>query len=98
MTVAYTVPGLNGAVDFALRSASIGETSIDLPDNSTVADAYSARTGLAIQRDAIELYRLGWDLAEIAIYISDFRRTHTETNDTRTAWTNLQHFLDPSRW
>lgn len=67
-------------------------------EDSTVADAYSARTGLAIQRDAIELYRLGWDLAEIAIYISDFRRTHTETNDTRTAWTNLQHFLDPSRW
>lgn len=42
VTVAYTVPGLNGAADFALRSASIGETSIDLPDNSTVADALRA--------------------------------------------------------
>ena len=47
---------------------------------------------------AIDLYRLAWDLSEIAIYVSDFHRPHDRTDDTEEAWTNLQHFLDPTRW
>jgi len=56
------------------------------------------RTGASIDPDAIELYRLCWDLSEVGIYISEFRQPHTTTDDILTAWDNLQVFLDSTRW
>ena len=55
-------------------------------------------TGIRVDQAAIELYRLAWDLSEIAIYISDFRQPHEPTEDMSEAWENLQHYLDPTRW
>jgi hypothetical protein len=47
----------------------------------------------------LDLYRLQWDLAEIAIYTAQFRRPHDESADTRESWKNLNLFLDPvHRW
>ena len=45
-------------------------------EDPAVSDAYTALTGTAVDPGAIELYRLGWDLAEIAIYVTQFRRPH----------------------
>ena len=67
-------------------------------DEPTVSAEYEVLTGTTVNDDAVELYRLAWDLNEIAIYVSDFRRPHERTEDTSEAWQNLQHFLDPSRW
>ena len=52
----------------------------------------------AIDDDVVELYRLSWDLNEVAIYVSQFRRDHIDSEDITEAWTNLQHCLEPGRW
>jgi spectinomycin phosphotransferase len=67
-------------------------------DDPTIADTYTVRTRTAVVPEAVEMYRLAWDLAEIAVYTSDFRRPHTDTEDTREAWANLGDYLQPARW
>ncbi len=67
--------------------------------DASIPAAYAAATGVAIDNDALTLYRMWYDLAEIAAYISLFRASHGETADTAEAWRNLRHFLRPaSRW
>jgi spectinomycin phosphotransferase len=63
-----------------------------------IRDLYTARTGVVLQDDTLALYRLAWDLNEIAIFVSDFRRPHETTDDTRIAWAALSRCLDPTRW
>ena len=46
----------------------------------------------------LDLYRLRWDLSEIAIYIARFREPHGDDADTAECWKNLRLFLDPNRW
>ena len=71
----------------------------DLVDEEpSVVAQYEALTGIRVDQDAIELYRLAWDLSEIAVYISDFRQPHERTEDMSETWQNLQHYLDPARW
>ena len=67
-------------------------------EEPSVAAQYERLTGTRVSEDAVDLYRLAWDLNEIAIYVSDLRRPHERTDDTSEAWKNLQHFLDPTRW
>jgi aminoglycoside phosphotransferase (APT) family kinase protein len=65
----------------------------------SIPAAYAAATGLTVDADALTLYRLSYDIGEIALYISQFRRDHGETADTAEAWRNLEHFLRPrQRW
>ena len=67
-------------------------------DDSVVA-AYVAATGVEIDDQALDLYRLWYDLAEIGGYLSLFRESHAETADTAESWLNLVEFLQPSeRW
>lgn len=67
-------------------------------DASVLAD-YSALTGTVIDQDALRLYRLWYDLAEISGYIGWFSDSHGDTADTAEAWRNLQYFLRPAeRW
>jgi hypothetical protein len=62
-------------------------------------ETYTAATGVVIDDDALALYRLWYDLAEIAEYVSLFRGSHGDTADTAEAWRNLRHFLRPAeRW
>lgn len=67
-------------------------------EEPSVAARYEILTGTCVNHDAIELYRLAWDLSEIALYISDFGQPHDDTDDTREAWANLKRHLDPTRW
>ena len=65
----------------------------------SIPAAYTAATGVVIDDDALALYRLWYDLAEIAEYVSLFRGSHGDTADTAEAWRNLRHFLRPAeRW
>jgi spectinomycin phosphotransferase len=67
-------------------------------DASVLAD-YSAETGTVIDQDALRLYRLRYDLAEISGYITWFSGSHGDTADTAEAWRNLQYYLRPAeRW
>jgi hypothetical protein len=38
----------------------------------------------------LELYRLRWDLAEIAVYLARFTEPHGRTTDDRESWANLE--------
>jgi hypothetical protein len=67
--------------------------------DESLLPAYSAATGADIDQDALSLYRLWYDLAEISGYLSLFRGPHGQTADTAESWKNLRHFLKPAeRW
>ncbi|MDQ1477953.1 MAG: spectinomycin phosphotransferase [Actinomycetota bacterium] len=66
--------------------------------DAQILDRYASLTGVALLNDALALYRLRWDLTEIAIYIRLFREPHRATTDTSVAWKGLNDSLDPRRW
>jgi spectinomycin phosphotransferase/16S rRNA (guanine(1405)-N(7))-methyltransferase len=71
---------------------------LDAGDGAIVRE-YEDRTERTVSADALDMNRLWYDLAEIAIYIAEFRRAHGDDPNTRESWKNLQEFLDPvPRW
>jgi hypothetical protein len=65
----------------------------------TALAAYTEATGTAIDPGALALFRMWYDLSEIAEYIELFRATHDDTEDTAESWKNLKDFLQPAeRW
>ena len=42
---------------------------------------------------AKEMYRLWWQLAEIAAYTETFRLPHEDDANTQTAWKSLQSYV-----
>lgn len=65
-----------------------------LDPDSTGCDEYVAIAGEAsMDDDALELYRLWWDLTEIAGYTDLFRRTHGRTADTIASWEYFVGYL-----
>lgn len=60
---------------------------------------YTAATGVEIDRAALSLYRLWYDLAEISGYLGLFHAPHADTADAAESWRNLVYFLQPAaRW
>ncbi len=72
----------------------------DIADHDeSILDRYASASGVEIDQDAMSLYRLWYDLAEIGGYLSLFRTPHGENADTAESWRNLNHFLRPAqRW
>jgi hypothetical protein len=67
-------------------------------DRSVLA-AYTEATGTVVDSAALALFRMWYDLAEIAGYIELFRGAHDDTEDTAESWKNLEYFLRPAeRW
>jgi hypothetical protein len=67
-------------------------------DRSVLA-AYTEATGTVIDSGALALFRMWYDLAEIADYIELFRSAHDDTEDSAESWKNLERFLRPAeRW
>jgi hypothetical protein len=67
-------------------------------DRSVLA-AYTEATGTVIDSGALALFRMWYDLAEIADYIELFRSAHDDTEDSAESWKNLEYFLRPTeRW
>jgi spectinomycin phosphotransferase len=60
------------------------------------AARYSQRTGWTVNQDALALYRLRWDLDDIAGFLSHIRGPHQQTADTLMTWTELQKTLEAS--
>ncbi len=57
-------------------------------------DEYREVTGsVRLNEEALGLYRERWALAEICVYVAEFRRPHEETADTRTSWEELGAYL-----
>lgn len=58
-----------------------------------VSSAYTELTGRRVSPDELTLYRLGWDLADIASYVQWFSAAHARTADTDVAWHALSGTL-----
>ena len=67
--------------------------------DAAVLAAYTEATGAVIDPHALALFRMWYDLSEIAGYIELFRCEHEDTEDSAESWQNLAHFLRPTeRW
>lgn len=64
-----------------------------LMDGDDSLEAYAEITGHRPDPNALMLYRLGWDLGEVAGYMVDFRRPHRNTTDSQVAWGGLGHSI-----
>ncbi|MGH3502728.1 MAG: hypothetical protein ACRDQA_17815, partial [Nocardioidaceae bacterium] len=58
------------------------------------ATRYAQRTGWPVNKDALALYRLRWDLDDIAGMLPAIRGPHQQTADTLVIWTELQKTLE----
>jgi Phosphotransferase enzyme family len=68
-------------------------------DDRSVLAAYTEATGTEIDDAALALFRMWYDLSEIAGYICLFRGQHDDTEDAAESWENLEQFLRPAdRW
>jgi len=66
--------------------------SLDPGDGSVIA-AYADATGVTPLPSMTELYRIRWDLADIAVVISRFRAPHTGSADDRESWDLLRSLV-----
>lgn len=64
-------------------------------EEPAAAQVYEHRTGIRVDPEAVELYRRAWELADIGVYTSQFRRHHTDTADIRAGFSNLRDALEP---
>lgn len=64
-----------------------------LDGGSTLPAVYEARTGVRPLAPLLEMYRLLWDLTEIAGYTALFRAPHNDTADAAESWENLMEYL-----
>ncbi|MGH8891872.1 MAG: phosphotransferase [Actinomycetes bacterium] len=64
------------------------------PGDRSVADAYTEATGRPVHADVMDLYRLRWDLTDVALFVSGFRRAHDGSGDDESSLTYLGETLD----
>lgn len=58
-----------------------------LDEDLTGWNEYASVAGVeSIDTDALQLYRLWWALADIAVFVAGFRRPHERTEDTVASW------------
>ena len=63
------------------------------PGDGSVLRGYADATGVTPRRPMLELYRLGWDLADIAVIVSRFRRPHPGSEDDEKSWHGLRSLI-----
>jgi spectinomycin phosphotransferase/16S rRNA (guanine(1405)-N(7))-methyltransferase len=63
------------------------------PGDGTLRAAYTAATGTALRPGLLDLYRLRWDLTEIAVCLARFREPHGTTADDEESWTILKDLV-----
>ena len=63
------------------------------PGDGSVLDAYADATGVTPRPSMLELYRLRWDIADIAVCVSRFRRRHTGNADDNESWDILRALI-----
>jgi spectinomycin phosphotransferase/16S rRNA (guanine(1405)-N(7))-methyltransferase len=63
------------------------------PGDGSILDAYAQATGTSPRPSLLDLYRLRWDLADIAADVSRFRRPHTGSIDDDQSWELLSSLV-----
>lgn len=61
--------------------------------DGTVAEHYHQVTGTAVDPANLELFRLLWDLVEIAEYTRVFRSVHADDANTVQSWKDFQRYI-----
>jgi hypothetical protein len=56
------------------------------PGDGTVLDAYASATGVSPRPALLDLYRLRWDIADLAVDVRRFRRPHAGSIDDDKSW------------
>ena len=56
------------------------------PGDGTILDAYADLTGVVPRTDLLGLYRLRWDIADIAMDVGRFRRPHAGSAEDSKSW------------
>jgi spectinomycin phosphotransferase/16S rRNA (guanine(1405)-N(7))-methyltransferase len=65
----------------------------DLGEGSALA-AYTEATGITPRPELLDLYRLRWDIADIAVDVSRFRRPHTGSAEDEKSWELLASLVN----
>jgi Phosphotransferase enzyme family len=63
------------------------------PGDGSILQAYAAATGVTPQPALLDLYRLRWDIADIAAEVRRFRRPHAGTADDDEGWELLNSLV-----
>jgi hypothetical protein len=63
------------------------------PGDGSVLAAYAGATGVTPLPSMLELYRVRWDLADITVEVSRFRRHHTGSADDDKSWDVLRTLI-----
>jgi spectinomycin phosphotransferase/16S rRNA (guanine(1405)-N(7))-methyltransferase len=64
------------------------------PGDGSVLRAYAGATGVAPLPSMLELYRIRWDLADIAVCVSRFRKPHAGDPDDDKSWEVLRSLVE----
>jgi Phosphotransferase enzyme family len=67
------------------------------PGDGTILGAYANATGVVPMQALLELYRLRWDIADVAVDVSRFRRPHYGNADDDKSWELLSSLVDRLR-
>jgi len=63
------------------------------PGDGSIVDAYAEATGTTPRPGLLDLYRVRWDVTDIAAEVRRFRRPHAGTTDDDTAWELLRSLI-----
>jgi spectinomycin phosphotransferase/16S rRNA (guanine(1405)-N(7))-methyltransferase len=63
------------------------------PGDGTILAAYANATGLSPQPSLLDLYRLRWDLADLAVDVSRFRQPHAGSTEDHKSWELLNSLI-----
>lgn len=90
---ANTMRTPTGYVLIDWESARIAPPERDLwdlcPTDPNPLRHYTTRTGHPVLPELLDLYRLRWDLAEVALYSHGFRIPHGDSDNDRVSWQGL---------
>ena len=85
--------------DTALLAPPERDVWMVTPQLDATTDDYAAAAGVTLRQDVIDLYRMQWDLMEIAGYVAFFQGPHGDTRDAQEAWKNLNDYIEvEDRW
>ena len=63
------------------------------PGDGSILQAYATATGATPRPSLLDLYRLRWDIADIAVDVARFRRPHTGSIDDDKSWELLSSLV-----
>lgn len=63
------------------------------PGDGSILGAYADETGVSLLPSMLEFYRIRWDLADLAVTISGFRRPHQGSRNDDMSWEVLQSLV-----